>query len=102
MSSGAQIDRIAYRCKQFEEKKKDIASSENQELCGGVLEDFVEETRYTANTGNMAFCRIYDDEQSQGVFDIEGIWFGGMDSRKSTERTVRQRKRNVGHLSVFR
>ena len=65
VSSGVRIDWIAYMCKNFKEKKQDVASRENQKICGGVLEDLVKKARYTANAGKtsgMTFRGVYDDE----------------------------------------
>ena len=77
MSSGTQIDGvITHRCKNFEEEYKKVASGENQEIDGGVLEDLVEKPRYTFDTGTTSivmFRRIYDDKQGRGVFDGEEI-----------------------------
>ena len=67
---------ITHRCKNFKEEKKKVASGENQEIDGGVLENLVEKPRHTANMGTtsvMIFHGIYDDEQGQGVFDEEEI-----------------------------
>ena len=70
---------IIHRCKDFEEKKEKVASGENQEICGGVLEDLVEKARHTANTGKTSittYCGIRNDEQGQDVFDEEVVMLG--------------------------
>ena len=84
VSGGTQIDRaITHRCKNFEEECEKMASGENQEIDGGVLEDLVEKPRHTVNTDMtaiMMFRGIYNDKQGQGVFNGEGIRCWGMDS----------------------
>ena len=57
-----------------------MASRDNQEIRGGVLEDLVEKVRHTANTKTSitTFRGIHDDEQDQCVFDEEGIRYRGM------------------------
>ena len=80
MSGGAQVNKSAHRCKNFEEKKKHVASRENQEICGGVLTDLVEKARYTTNRGKTSsttFRGIYDDKQGQGIFEAERADVGG-------------------------
>ena len=99
-----QIDgAITHGCKNLEEKKEKVASGEDQEICGGVLADFVEKARDTATTGkiSMAFRGIYDDKQGQGVFDEEGIRCRGMDGGMRKGRTVHQRKHDVAHATLF-
>ena len=72
MRGGTRIDKvITHGCKYFEEKKKDVAGREKQEVRGGVMADLVEKVRHTADTGRtsiMTLRGIYDDEQGQGVF----------------------------------
>ena len=102
MSGGTKINTvITYGCKNFEEKSNKVASSENQEICGGVLEDLAEKARYTTDTGrtSMAFRGIHDDQQRRGVFDDEGIWCLWMNGGNQKARTVHQRKHEVGLLA---
>ena len=82
-----------------------MAGRENQEIRGGVFEYLLKKARHTTNIGEtsfVTFCGIYNDKQSQGVFDGEGIGCqgtGGSGRRK--ERTVNQRKREVDYLTSF-
>ena len=94
---------ITYGGKNLEEKKKEVASRDDQEIRGGVLEDLVKKALRTTNTGKtstLTFRGINDDKHGQGVFDAEGIGCQVMDSRKEKERTVHQRNREVDHLTV--
>ena len=78
-----------------------MAGGEKQEIYDGVLADLVEKARHIANTGKapiMVFRVIYDDEQGLGVFDDEGIRCRGMGGGEQKERTVHQRKHEVGYL----
>ena len=105
VSGGTQIDRvITHGCKNLEEKKKNVASTENQEICGGVLTDLLEKVRDTATTDEIsitAFQGIYDDKQCQGVFDNERIRCREMSGGKQKDRTVCQRKHAVDHILLF-
>ena len=105
MSSGTQIDRaITHRCKKFEEEQKKVAGEENQEIDGGVMEDLVEKARRTVNTGMtsiVTFRGKYDDKQGQGVFNEEEIGCWGMGGGQRKERTVGQRKHDIGHIITF-
>ena len=105
VSGVTHIDRvITHGRKNLEEKKENVASSENQEICGGVLADLLEKVRDTATTDKTSittFQGIYDDNQGQGVFDGEGIRCREMSGGKQKDRTVRQRKHGVDHILLF-
>ena len=67
-----------------------MASRENEEICGSVVEDPVEKARHTTNTGATSMFRgIYDYNQGQGVFDEEGLDVGvcAMDNGKNVPYT---------------
>ena len=102
VSGGMRIEKtITHGRKDFEEKKKNVAGREKQEIRGGVLENLVEKARRTTNTGKtstMTFRRIHDDKQGQGIFDEEGIEC--RDRGKQEDRTIHQRKHGVDHLTV--
>ena len=105
VNGGTQINRvITHGRKNIEEKKKKVASRENQEIRGGIMEDLVKKARRTINTGmasSMTFRGICDNKQGQGIFDEEGITrCRGMGDGKHKERTVRQRKHEVDHPFV--
>ena len=92
VSGGTQINAvITHGCQNLEEKKNQMASRKNQEICGGILADLVEKVRHTAVTGKipMTFRRIYDDKQGHGIFEEEGVNCQGMGGGKLKERTVR-------------
>ena len=82
MSGGTGIDRvIAHTWENFEEKQNKVASGENQEIHRGVLENLVEKSRHTTNTGKTyiaTFRGIYNGKQSHGVFIRQGIRYQGM------------------------
>ena len=40
MNGRMQIEEITHRCKNFAKNRKNVASRENQEICGGVSKDF--------------------------------------------------------------
>ena len=66
---------------------RDLIEAYVQEIYGGILEDLVEKSRHTVNTGTTSivmFRGIYDDEQGQGVFDEEErrYWVWAVDDGK--------------------
>ena len=92
VNGGTQIAQvITHRYEKSEENEKKVASSENQEIHGGVLEDLVKKARHTTNTGEtsfVTFCGIHDDKQSRGVFDREGVEYQCVGGGWRRERTV--------------
>ena len=104
VNCGTQIHTvITHGCKNLEEKKEKVASGQDQEIHGGVLEYLVKNVRRTTNTGKtstMTSRGRYNYKQSQGVFDAEVIGCLRMDGGKEKERTVHQRKYKIYHLSV--
>ena len=93
---------VTHDRKYFEEKKKQMAGREKQEIYGGVLEDLVEKARHITNTGKtITFSGIYDEEQGQGIFYTEGIGCRGTDGGKWKKRTVRKQKCDGDYLFAF-
>ena len=81
-----------------------MASRKNQEIRGGVLEDFFEEGWHATNTDKtsvMAFRAIHDNKQGQCVFDEKGNECWGTCSGQWKKRTIRQRKRDIDHLTAW-
>lgn len=58
VSGGARIGPvITHRREEFEENYQKVTGEENQEICGGIVNDIVEEARHTVGTHNTSMSR---------------------------------------------
>ena len=106
VSGGARADKIAHRCKNFEEKKKDVVSRENQEIRGGIMADLLETARYTANTGKTPARRPaeytmiskVETSSAQKALDVGG---SKAESRKSVPYASESTKYDILCVSMI-
>lgn len=60
---------ITHRCKDLDKQHSKVASEDDQEVFGSVLNDSVENARHAASTHTtLTFRRTYDGEEGRAIF----------------------------------
>lgn len=90
VSGGKQVGRVVtHRREKFKENPKKVASKNYQEIRGGTSNNIIQKARHAVSAHKtLIFCRIYDNEESQRVFNKEGVGGCDMDTERLEGRTI--------------